>query len=118
MSQSASQASLFYQDVAKTNKVWSIRDESGIPAPLGVNGKRSMPFWSSKSRIEKIIATIDDYKNFDIFEIDLDDFKNKWLVGLDKDGLLVGVNWSGKRATGYDVEPLQVLQNIEFQLSK
>ena len=58
------------------------------------------------------------FKDVNNQDVNLDDFKNKWLVGLDKDGLLVGVNWSGKRATGYDVEPLQVLQNIEFQLSK
>ncbi|MCL1047291.1 DUF2750 domain-containing protein [Shewanella electrodiphila] len=118
MSQSASQASMFYQDVAKNKKVWCIRDESGIPAPIGDNGKRSMPFWSTRKRIEKIIATIDDYKSFDIFEIELEDFREKWLVGLDKDGLLVGVNWSGKRATGYDIDPLQVMQNIEYELNK
>lgn len=30
-----------------------------------------------------------------------------------KDGLLVGVNWSGKRAVGYDIEPERLKQSVE-----
>jgi hypothetical protein len=32
---------------------------------------------------------------------------------MQKDGLNVGVNWSGEKAFGYDVYPEQVRQNVE-----
>jgi hypothetical protein len=35
-----------------------------------------------------------------------------------KDGLLVGVNWSGARATGYDIEPSEVRRRVEYELSR
>ncbi len=34
------------------------------------------------------------------------------LASLERDGLLVGLNWSGDRATGYDVEPASVLASF------
>ena len=118
MSQAASQAAAFYRDVAKVKKVWSIRDANGIPAPIGSDGKRAMPFWSSLKRVNKIILEVPDYSNFELFEIEWEKYRDHWLSGLEKDGLKVGVNWSGKKAVGYDVEPSIVKQAIEFQISE
>jgi hypothetical protein len=46
-------------------------------------------------------------------EVSWTDFRDHWLPGLTRDGLFVGVNWSGARATGYDVEPAVVLECVE-----
>ena len=45
-----------------------------------------------------------------------DEFRDRWLEGLKRDGLSVGVNWSGARATGYEVEPDSVRRNVEYHL--
>lgn len=50
-------------------------------------------------------------------KINFDDFLNRWLIGLEKDGLYLGVNWSGKRATGYDMKPSEVLDRIKYELN-
>ncbi len=118
MSQSAAQASIFYSDVAKNGKVYSLRDKDGFPAPKGDGGRRSMPFWSTRSRVEKIIATIPAYSKFELVELDWQIFSENWLTGLDKDGLLIGINWSGDKATGYDVPPLSVRDNVEHLISE
>ena len=47
-------------------------------------------------------------------ELSLDVFLDDWLPGMQKDGLLVGVNWSGERAKGYDVEPEVVAEAIAY----
>ncbi|MFE1243554.1 DUF2750 domain-containing protein [Fictibacillus sp. NPDC058756] len=52
------------------------------------------------------------YRDFQPYEIKLEDFINKWITGLEEDGLYVGVNWSGKKATGYDVKPNELLEHI------
>jgi hypothetical protein len=112
MSQAASQAAAFYREVANNRKVWTIRDAGGYPAPKGASGKRAHPFWSSRSRVETIIKNVPAYAGFTPDEISWGDFCSAWAPGMTKDGLLVGVNWSGKRATGYDLEPGDVVRNV------
>lgn len=73
-----------------------------------------MPFWSSKTRVEKIIKTAAAYASFEPHSITLDDFLNDWIPGLKKDGLLIGVNWSGPKATGYDIAPDEVKASIQY----
>ncbi len=118
MSQSAAQASTFYSDVAQHRRVWTLRDSAGFPAPVGDGNKRSMPFWSTLNRVEKIIETVPAYNGFYPVELEWQVFKDRWLVGLEKDGLLVGINWSGSNVTGYDIKPSDVRENIECQLTK
>ncbi len=71
-----------------------------------------MPFWSSRSRVERIIRTVPAYAGFQPDEISWEEFCSAWAPGMERDGLLVGVNWSGKLALGYDVEPGQVVRNV------
>src|SRR3954454_6283564 len=66
-----------------------------------VNERR--PSWSSRSRVDAIIDSVPDYRDFRPVEIPLADFRERWLPGHSRDGILVGLNWSGDNATGYDV---------------
>jgi len=116
MSQSSLHANSFYKDVANNRQVWGIRDKDGVPAPKGDGGKRAMPFWSTFQRAQNIVTNSDAYSGFEIFELTWEVFRDRWLVGLDQDSLLVGVNWSGQKAVGYDVEPTTVKEAIEFQI--
>jgi len=113
MSQSASQAAAFYKEVAQKKRVWTVRDDEGYPAPLTRDGQRAQPFWSSLARVQKIIKTVPAYSTFRADEISWEDFTKKWVPGLTKDNMLVGVNWSGSRATGYDIEPKNVQKSVE-----
>jgi len=113
MSQAAAQASAFYREVTRTGAVWTIRDDSGFPAPMNEEGKRAQPFWSSRSRAEKIIGTVSAYKGFTPFEIPWADFVERWVPGLTRDGVLAGINWSGPRATGYELDAEQLRRSIE-----
>ena len=113
MSASASQAAAFYRDVAEKKVLWTVRDADGFPAPKGSDGARAQPFWSSRSRVETIIKKVPAYSGFTPVEISWEDFVRKWVPGLSKDGLKVGVNWSGSRAIGYDLNPEDAQKNIE-----
>ena len=116
MSQSASQAAAFYREVAQAKAVWTVRDDGGYPAPLNGSGERAQPFWSSLKRAEKIIATVPAYRLFQPVEISWSDFTAKWVPGLAQDKIMVGVNWTGMRATGYDLPPEDVKRNVEAQV--
>ena len=112
----AAQAATFYRDVARTGRVWTIRDEGGFPAPKNFQGVRAQPFWSSLSRVERIIKNVPAYRGFEPVETTLAEFRDEWLSDLEEDGMVVGVNWSGKTATGYDVEPRSVREALAWHL--
>jgi hypothetical protein len=113
MSQAASQAWEFYREVAQTRVVWTVRDDGGFPAPMTSSGQRAQPFWSSRSRVDRIIKTVPAYSGFKPYEVSWDDFCSKWAPGFTKDGLLVGVNWSGDRAVGFDIEAENLVRSVE-----
>ncbi len=105
---SAAHADAFYAESMETGEVWAVRDASGFPAPDTADGARAMPFWSKRSRAERVVTTVPAYAGFEVVAIPLDAFRERWLPGLRRDGLLAGLNWSGERASGYDVEPANV----------
>jgi hypothetical protein len=108
MSISAAHSAAFRRDVPKEGRVWTIRDATGFPAPKSADGTRAMPFWSKPTRAKRVIENVPAYQGFDVVEIPISDWLRSWLPGLSRDGLLVGVNWAGAKATGFDMAPTQV----------
>lgn len=92
--------------------MWGIRDEEGFPAPQTPNG-RAMPFWSKRSRAERVIAEVPTYARFNTVELSLDEWRSRWLPGLQRDGVRIGLNWSGDRATGFDLPASDVEANLK-----
>jgi hypothetical protein len=111
VSVAAAQADAFYREVLRAGHVWAIRDEDGFPAPQA-SQDRAMPFWSKRSRAAKVIENVEAYSGFDPVPLALDEWRSRWLPGLAKDGIRVGLNWSGSRATGYDLTPEEVEANL------
>lgn len=71
-----------------------------------------MPFWSKESRAQRVIATVDAYQGFRTKVISVGEWERRWLPGIASDGFLVGLNWSGQRASGFDLSPDQVLARL------
>jgi hypothetical protein len=113
MSNASSQAWAFYREVAQTRAVWTARDDGGYPAPMTASGQRAMPFWSSRSRVERVIKNVAAYASFRPEQVTWEEFCGTWVPDLEADGTLVGVNWSGKRAVGYDLPPRRVVECVE-----
>lgn len=113
MSIAPAHAAAFYQEVAEHEVIWAISDSSGYPAPLATDGKRAMPFWSSQSRANQIIKGVPAYAGFQAVAIGWKVFCERWVPGLTRDHLLVGINWSGPNASGFDVSPSDLQRNVE-----
>lgn len=116
LSVSAMQAAAFYSEVAEHRAVWTIRDAHGFPAPKNSDGLRAQPFWSSQSRANRIVTAVPTYADFEVIEIPWHVFEDRWVPGLERDKILVGVNWSGPAATGYDLPASDVLRNVNAVL--
>ncbi|RQV22935.1 DUF2750 domain-containing protein [Burkholderia cenocepacia] len=113
MSTAASQAHVFYREIAESGVIWSIHDDNGFPAPLTSTGRRAMPFWSSESRALAVIQGIAAYNGFRPAAISWNEFRERWIPGLTRDKMLAGINWSGPRATGFDILPSDLERNVE-----
>ena len=116
MSIAAAQAAAFYRDVARTRRLWTIRDAGGFPAPKNSRGVRAQPFWSTRSRAERIIKNVPAYHGFEPVELTWDEFRNQHVPHLAEQGMEVGVNWSGKGATGYDLDLPSFLEAMTWHL--
>jgi hypothetical protein len=113
MTQAASQAAAFFRDVARTRHLWTVTDAQGVPTSNDV-----MPFWSSQSRVTRIIARVPAYAGFEPCQLTLADFLEQWLPDLERDVIRVGANRSGTRAVGYDYLPHEVRQRLEWELQQ
>lgn len=113
VSVSAAQSAAFFTESAKGGEVFGIKDGQGFPAPENGSGERAMPFWSKRSRADKVCASVPAYAGFEVVALPLNEWRERWLPGLTRDGLRVGLNWSGARATGYDYTPEEVLARLD-----
>jgi hypothetical protein len=77
-----------------------------------------MPFWSLRSRAERVVTAAPAYAGFEPTEIPLDVFRSRWLPGLDRDGLRVGINWAGARATGYVMGAREVQESLAAAVAR
>ena len=113
MSTAAAQADAFYREVLEGGRVYGVRDAGGFPAPMTSAGVRAMPFWSKRSRAQRIIDNVGAYAGMEVVEHALAEWLERWVPGLERDGMLIGLNWSGARAVGYDLTSSDLLRNLE-----
>lgn len=109
MSLSGAHKAAFRREATREGWVFTIRDAAGVPAPADADGRRAVPFWSKATRAQRVVAHVDAYRGCEIVPISVEEWMSSWLSSLERDGLLVGVNWAGTRATGFDMAPAQVL---------
>ena len=72
-----------------------------------------MPFWSQRAFAEALVA--DDWADYKVVAIDMEEFVDDWLTGLHDDVILVGINWT-EDLEGLEVEPLDLLETIEANI--
>jgi len=116
VSQSGAQAAAFFREVAQHRLVWYVRDDQGSPAPLTSNGKRAMPYWSSRARAQRA-ATIwgGDLR---AVSVSLAAWRNEELPDLADGDFLVGINWSGPRLLGWEFTVPEVLNRLDHALGE
>lgn len=108
MSLSGAHRAAFRREATQEGLVYAIRDAGGFPAPGDGDGHRAVPFWSKPTRAQRVIGQVPAYREFEVVPVTVDDWLQGWLPSLERDGLLVGLNWAGTRATGFDMTPAQV----------
>lgn len=106
-------------EMAESEMIYTIQDEQGIPTTENSEGEPTMPFWSSEEKAQAFIQTTAGYEKFAVLAINWDQFAEKWVPGLDRDKLLAGLNWQGgDQAQGFDLEPFELYDKVEAEVSQ
>jgi len=108
------QAHDFYSDVITHNKMWTVRDIKGEVIFESNRGTKIKPVWSKITRVERIIKTIPEFSDLEPVEISWSEFENELAPKLKEKNIFVGVNWSGKKLTGYDMSVLQLIEIVSL----
>jgi hypothetical protein len=113
MSASSVQAHQFYKDVAKNREVWTVR-KGDVFAKLTLgDGRITTPFWSTRSRVERVIKSIPVYAGSEPVRIPFDEFIRDWIPPIQQEGGLLGINWSGASLRGFNLDAEFVLRAIQ-----
>ncbi|MFF0836610.1 MULTISPECIES: DUF2750 domain-containing protein [unclassified Streptomyces] len=110
MSQSGSQTAAFFRDVRQSRMLWLVRGEGGIPTHLSEDGVRSLPFWSTSARAQRA-AKIWGH-GLRVGSMSLDTWCEHVLPDAARDGLVIGINWSGPRLIGWSFTSAEVRNRL------
>ena len=116
MSIAAAQHDKFMTQVAQERRVFSFTDEGQLLIYPTARGD-VIPFWSSRGRLVAIQKRSAKYQQWAITELSLEEFQTR-LAQLERERLLVGVNWSGSELTGYNVPVSQLRASLEHALQQ
>jgi hypothetical protein len=100
---------LFIDETASTKLVWGLKNDEGWLSCDSAEFENSevMPFWSSKEYAQ--VHNVEEWSDFEVVEIPLDIFIEDWLLTLDEDGVLLGINWNDS-LEGCEIEPKDLAQ--------
>ena len=108
------QANAFCREVLASGEVFLIEHELRGPAtwPLAAS-QHARPVWSSRRRIRAMLDGPLAGPGLVIAPHTWEEFRDVLLPGIAEAGLLVGLNWSGPRARGYNLDPADVVARVE-----
>jgi hypothetical protein len=112
----AAQYDRFKEQCARESHVFTFTDGDEYLV-FKIGGHEVVPFWSSRSRLTRIRKGHPKYQKYLLKEMPLEEFFN-WLPTLQKEGVRIGTNWSGRRLVGYDVEAKDLLSGLKYWMDK
>ena len=102
----------FFTDAIATGCIWGLQNEEGWAQCESKRYPQTlvMPFWSQPEYAQ--IHQQDEWSNYQVVAISLEEFLDDWLTGMHQDVILVGINWNDQ-LYGEDYEPLDILSEFE-----
>lgn len=110
----------FIKTVCQTEVVYGLKNKKGYAVSNSVhyddeNGEPVgiICFWAEKARAKSCIKN--GWKNYEPTEIPLSEFMENWCVGMENDGLLIGIQFD-QNMFGFEAEPLELIIELSTEL--
>ncbi|WP_075188296.1 DUF2750 domain-containing protein [Teredinibacter haidensis] len=103
---------IFIEDALETGCVWGLEGSDGwaLCSSLQNEELEVMPMWSQPEYAKWHCK--EEWKDYKVVPISLEELLDEWLPGMHEDVLLVGVNWNTEME-GEEVEPLDLLEDVD-----
>jgi len=76
-----------------------------------------MPFWSTESRARRAIVHSAPLNGFEAVPLEWPVFRDQWIAGMRRDGLLCGINLTGSKLVGYELQPDDLATNVDVAIA-
>ncbi|AZB11115.1 DUF2750 domain-containing protein [Chryseobacterium sp. G0162] len=112
----------FIKKVIETEVVYGLKDDKGYATSYSNDLEyddgepvQIICFWSDVARAKSCVDK--EWNRYEASSIPLNEFLENWCLGMNSDGLLVGVNFD-INLFGYEAEPLELALAIIEELTK
>jgi hypothetical protein len=116
MTIAAAQYDKFKEQIVTGERVFAFTD-AGDLLVYPIEGSETVPFWSSRERLETIQQRLPKYRKWEITEMSFTDFWRR-LDKLEREKIQVGTNWSGARLLGYNVPIAELRVGLLYWIDK
>jgi hypothetical protein len=116
MSIAAAQYDKFREQVVAEERAFTFTDRGELLV-YPVRGGETVPFWSSRSRLETIQQRLPKYQQWQITELAFPEFWRR-LDRMEREGIQAGINWSGAKLTGYNVSVQSLKAALRYYVEK
>lgn len=111
----------FISTICNNMKVYALKNNEGYATSFSEehddedgDALEVFCFWSSREKANACVH--DEWKDFEVDEIELADFLEKWCVGMSNEGLLIGSDFS-PMLEGPETDPLMVILDVIEELN-
>lgn len=112
----------FIKKVCETEIVYGLKDDKGYATSYSNDLEyddgepvQIICFWSDAARAKSCVDK--EWNRYDASPISLNEFLENWCLGMNNDGLLVGINFDSN-LFGYEAEPLELALKVIEELKK
>ena len=95
--------------------MWTVKSSKGEVIFESNRGTKIKPLWSKITRVEKIIKSTPGFSDLVPIEISWGKFESELAPKLNEKNIFVGINWSGKNLTGYDMSAFQLIEIVSLK---
>ena len=110
----------FIETVTESELVYGLKSKNGLATSNSTqleedNGNpiEMICFWAEKARAKSCAQ--DQWIKYKVTEIPLAEFIENWCVGMERDGLLTGIQFD-QNLFGYEVKPLDLIFELTTEL--
>lgn len=112
----------FIRKVSETEIVYGLKDNKGYATSYSndleyEDGEpvQLICFWSDAARAKSCVDK--EWNRYEASPVPLNEFLENWCLGMNSDGLLVGINFDSN-LFGYEAEPLELVLEIIEELKE
>ena len=104
----------FIRKITDFEEIWGLYNNGWAMAENNLN-QQIIPFWPERDFAE--LCKTDIWQSYSSKSINLSDFMNKWLPGMNVDGKMAGVFYTPKD-NGIVTTPVKILNDINDELEQ